>query len=46
MYENVPKLCNENAHQDLLCRKQVTRAEHELAKALIPFLKKFAPWKK
>jgi len=46
MYENVPQLCNENAHQALLCRKQMTRVEHELAKALIPFLKNFAPWKK
>ena len=28
MYENVPKICNENAHQ-ALCRKQMTRVEHE-----------------
>ena len=45
MYENVPKICNENPHQ-ALCRKQMTRAEHELANALIHFLRDFAPWVK
>ena len=45
MYENVPKICNENPHR-ALCRKHLTRVEHELAKALIPFLRNFAPWGK